>query len=350
MTGLAGKDARPNLHYDLVDPNTGVNYGCPPKGWRFERSTMARKVAEGRVVFPADPTGRPRHKLFLEELKTPFKNLSSIITSTSTAEGTREANRILGPGVFPFPKPTRLIASFVEQVTANDDLVLDFFAGSGTVGHAVLELNQRQQANRRCISIQLPQPLDKSVPSDAAAAALCDELRLPRSIAEITKERLRRAGRQVRDANPTLALDTGFRVYKLDESSFKLWDPAAESLAQALTGHVSAVRDDRTDEDLATELLLKLGFELNVPCDLLTVAGKAVRAVGSTLYLCFDPFQPGDVDAFVDAMGALHTERSQGHKGDCEMIFRDDRLQNDAVKTNLAKGLEHRGIGTVRSV
>lgn len=132
LTGLATRAARPNLHYDLIDPSTGGNYGCPPKGWRYEKPTMVTKIAEGRILWPPEENGRPRHKLFLNELRSPYKNMSSVITSTSTSDGTRELNSLMGDGIFPFPKPVDLIRIIAEQASESNDLVLDFFAGSGT--------------------------------------------------------------------------------------------------------------------------------------------------------------------------------------------------------------------------
>ncbi len=88
LTGLASKDLRPNLHYDLIDPVTGINYGCPERGWRYEPSTMNEKIAQGRILFPELPTGRPRHKLFLEETQSLYKNLSSVLLKNTTANST----------------------------------------------------------------------------------------------------------------------------------------------------------------------------------------------------------------------------------------------------------------------
>ena len=160
LTGLATKERRPNLHYDLVDPSTGVNYGCPPKGWRYEPSTMDKKIQEGRVLFPDDPEGRPRHKLFLDEMRSRYKNLSSIILKVSTSQGTREVNNILGGGAFSFPKPTKLVKILAEQVQQKAATYLDFFAGSGTLGHAVMNLNREDDGDRRYILVEMGEYFD----------------------------------------------------------------------------------------------------------------------------------------------------------------------------------------------
>jgi adenine-specific DNA-methyltransferase len=153
MTGLATKEQRPNLHYDLTNPESGSVYSCPPKGWRYEPKSMRKLLAEHRVLWPADPSGRPRLKKFLGELTTNFKGFSSLLDVPLTSDGTKELNSVdLGQG-FPFPKPTGMIQALIEQATQPGDLVLDFFAGSGTTAHAVMKLNAEDGGKRRFILV-----------------------------------------------------------------------------------------------------------------------------------------------------------------------------------------------------
>ncbi|SNR87982.1 site-specific DNA-methyltransferase [Hymenobacter mucosus] len=158
VTGLATKEQRPNLHYDLVNPTTGDIYPPPHKGWRFDKNTMAKRVSEGRILFPASPDGRPRQKVFSDEMASQYKSISSVITSTSTAEGTKIIGSILGQGVFDFPKPVALPEMLIGQVTDPHDpdcIILDSFAGSGTTAHAVLKLNQQDGGNRKFILTEM---------------------------------------------------------------------------------------------------------------------------------------------------------------------------------------------------
>jgi adenine-specific DNA-methyltransferase len=147
LVGLATKDRRLNLHYDLVNPETGIIYKCPEKGWRCSQETMAQKIEEGRIMWPKTPQGRPRHKKFLSDLQSEFAGFSSILECGNTNEGTEEVQAILGTAGFIFPKPRSLIQQLVAQVVCESgDIVLDSFAGSGTTAHAVLAMNAEVDA------------------------------------------------------------------------------------------------------------------------------------------------------------------------------------------------------------
>ena len=156
MAGLATAEARPNLHYDLINPQTGVNYGRPTQGWRYDRNTMARLIDEDRIIWPDSPNGRPRKKQFLADLEDEYTGYSSIIGENFyTRDGNKEQMEIWGEVVFDFPKNSGIIQELVEQATDNNSLVLDSFAGSGTTAHAVLNANKADGGNRRFILIEL---------------------------------------------------------------------------------------------------------------------------------------------------------------------------------------------------
>lgn len=156
MAGLATAEARPNLHYDLVNPNTGINYGRPSKGWRYDRNTMARLIAEDRILWPSTPSGRPRKKQFLSELTAEYTGYSSIIgDSFFTRDGTNEQIQLFGKLCFDFPKSSGIVQELIEQATDSNDIILDSFAGSGTTAHAVLNMNQKDGGNRKFILIEM---------------------------------------------------------------------------------------------------------------------------------------------------------------------------------------------------
>ena len=327
LTGLATRDARPNLHYDLIDPETGTNYGCPPKGWRFEPKTMATKVKEGRILFPSNPDGRPRHKLFLNEMKSLFKNISSVISGFSTANGTRELNSIMGGVAFTFPKPTALIKLFVEQLTKEHDVILDFFAGSGTTADGIMQQCAADGLSRKFVLVQLPEELDQGKSAQGTAAELCDNLGVPRNIAELTKERIRRAGTKILEGNchSDWNKDVGFRVLKIDTSNMEdvYYRPDEVKQADLLTA-VDNVKPDRTAEDLLFQVLLDWGVDLTLPIRRATVKGKTVFFVDdNALVACFDT---GITEDLVKELA--------GHEP-LRVVFRDNGIVSDAVKINV---------------
>jgi adenine-specific DNA-methyltransferase len=260
LTGLATIESRPNLHYTLVDPVTEIQFPPPEKGWRFERRTMEQKIAEGRILFPKVSSGRPRHKLFVNEMKSSFKNMSSVIVDFTTGDGTKETNQIVGSGVFDFPKPSLMIARIIEQTTEPGDIVMDFFAGSGTTGHAVLRLNAAGNGNRKFILTQLDVETNNNSTAKRAGFS---------TISEITREKLRKVSRLLKEVNaPADSLpDLGFRFLRLSRSNLRRWQPKTARDIHALdtldfTGAGALVPDYRT-RDVLTELMLLEGFPLD---------------------------------------------------------------------------------------
>ena len=350
LTGLAGPEARPNLHYDLIDPATGTNYGCPPKGWRYEPATMAQKISEARIIFPNGKEGRPRHKLFLNELRSLFKNLSSVLTGFSTADGTREVNQLMGSFPFLFPKPTQLVRLFAQQVTSESDIVLDFFAGSGTTGHAILAQNAADSGTRRYVAVQLPQILQKDDRDQAAAAAYLEKLGKPLTIAELTKERLRRAGKKLREENPLFEGDTGFRVFKLAPSNIRAWEPESADLEASLLKNAEHLVQGRSEQDVLYELLLKLGLDLCVPIQKKTIAGKTVHSIGggALIVALADGLTKEVIEPLSAGIIAWHKELAPAV--DTRVVFKDSGFADDIAKTNMAAILNQNGISDVRSL
>jgi adenine-specific DNA-methyltransferase len=351
MVGIATSDRRPNLHYNLVDPETGMNYGCPDMGWRYDRNTMGRLIAEKRILWPSSHEGRPRRKAFIAELDSDFTGFSTIVgAGVFTRDGTADIDGLFESRIFSFPKPVQLISSLVEQGAEDDDIVVDFFAGSGTTGHAVMSCNEADGNNRRYILVQLPEPLDPENRDQKTAADFCGQLGKPRTIAELTKERLRRAGAKVKADNPKFSGDTGFRVFKLDKSNIHAWNPDRDDLAQTLFDHEEHIVPDRTEADIVYELLLKLGLDLCVPMESRSIAGKTVGSIGGgVLMTCLaDKITRDGVEPL--AQGIVAWRKELAPAGDTTCIFRDSAFADDVAKTNLAVILEQYGIQNVRSL
>lgn len=208
-------------------------------------------------------------------------------------QATREMQQLFGDSLLEYPKPVSLIASLISVVGKNDDIIVDFFAGSGTTGHAVMKLNAEDGGNRRSILVQLPEPIDNGGPY--------------RTISEITRERLRRAGTQVReqaakDGRDVSGLDTGFQAYSLAESNFHRWQGDTVS-AQYKEGQLGLlanmeqqlrllkdnVRDDRSPRAILSELMLAAGFELTEPVERIAVAGQHAYSIADgALLICLE--------------------------------------------------------------
>jgi adenine-specific DNA-methyltransferase len=287
LLGKATKEQRPNLHYDVVHPVTGEIFPDPPQtGWICRPETFQIKMEEGRILWPKKPGGRPREKVFLRELQSGVLGFPSVLDGVFTSDGTSEMRDLFGEQIFSFPKPSLLIRDLILQGLDSNGIVFDFFAGSGTTAHAVLELNEQDGGNRKFILVQLPEPTGRGdYPT----------------IADITKVRVRRVINKLNeeddgnlDLNAAQRQDRGFRVFKLAESNFTPWNAEgphdAAALEQQLELHVDHIRAGRTAQDLLYEILLKSGFPLTTPVEPLLLAGKTVYSVaGGALFLCPEP-------------------------------------------------------------
>ena len=323
MLGLANSSQRPNLHYQLIDPDTGIAFDCPAdSGWRYSKDTMQKKLDEKRVVFPKLPTGRPREKKYLLELSSNFTGFSSILSTDIgfTLNGSREVRELFRDKYFDFPKPVSLLKSIIEQGSLSDCIVIDFFSGSATTAHAVMQLNAEDGGNRKFIMVQLPEACDPK--SEAYKAGY-------KTIAEIGKERIRRAGKKIKAENAAKAgidhLDIGFRVLKVDSSNMKDVYYTPDKLMQGdLEQFTDNIRDDSTPEDLLFQVLLDWGVDLTLPITQETIAGFTVLFVDdNALAACFD----ADIkETFVKELAARHPMR---------VVFRDAGFASDSVKINI---------------
>ena len=319
MVGLATKDARPNLHYDLINPQDGINYGCPEKGWRYDKNSMAKLIESKRILWPDTPHGRPRRKAFLSELSDDnLPGFSSIIENgvfTNTA--TKEIHALLDGHWFDFPKPSILIKDFLQQTTFSDSIILDFFSGSATTAHAVMQLNAEDGGNRKFIMVQLPELTDEN--SEAYKAGY-------KTICEIGKERIRRAGKKIKEDSPltTQDLDTGFRVLKLDSSNMEDIYYSPKDISQAdLFSMVDNVKSDRTAEDLLFQVMLELGATLDSKIVTEVVAGKTIYNVADGyLVACFDKDVTDEVVTTIAKMHPLYA------------VLRDTSMATDSTATN----------------
>ena len=319
LTGLASKEARPNLHYDLINPETGDNYGIPPMGWAYEQSRMKQKISENRILWPKSLDGRPRHKLFLEEMSI-FKTFPTVITDVNTGHGTREIKSLFETKVFDFPKPFKLLKVLIEQVDDPNALILDFFSGSCTTAHAIMKLNSEDNGKRKFIMIQLPEETDEK--SEANKAGY-------KTIPEIGKERIRRAGKKIKEENADKEgiedLDIGFRVLKIDSSNMKdVYYSPDEVNQNNLFDTVENIKADRSAEDLLFQVLIDWGVDLSLPIVREEIQGKTVYFVDEdTLAACFEDNLEED---FVKELADREVMR---------VVFKESGFADDETKINI---------------
>ncbi len=339
MVGILPQDQRPNCHYDLINPENNINYGKPKMGWRYDQNTMNNLIAENKIIWPEKEDGRPRRKLFLNELQQEYTGFSSIVAKDIyTRDGTKEIDELFGFKAFDFPKPTALIKELVVQGIEEDKdaIVLDFFAGSGTTANTVMQLNVDDNGSRRHISVQLPETTDEK--SEAFKSGY-------KNIADISKERIRRAAKKIQEENPDYKGDLGFKVFKLDSSNIKRWEADFDTLEADLLNAVDYIKQDRSSEDVLYELLLKYGLDLTVPIETRSIAGKTVYSIGlGALVVCLDKDINMDV---VNGIGALKEELQPEIM---RVVFKDDGFKDDVVKTNALQTLKRYGIEDIKSL
>lgn len=262
-------------------------------------------------------------------------------------------NNIGKEGEVQFPngkKPLELLQRIVSLVKDKDGVYLDFFAGSGTFGHAVNSRNVIDGGNRKYILTQLPEPLDAKIEEHKWAYEFCTQLGRPRNIAELTKERLRRAAKRIKAENPLFAGDLGFRVFKLASSNIQAWEPDRENLAQTLLDSVDHLKTDRTEADILYELLLKLGLDLCVPIEKRKIALKEVHAIGGGVLMACLATKITSEDVEPLAQGIIDWHKALAPAGDVTCVFRDSAFAADVAKTNIAAILQQHGLVNVRSL
>lgn len=339
-------EQRPNQFYDLVDPKTKKVYPANPnRVWALIPESMSKAIAEGRVVFPEDTNRRPLFKRYKKDLKSNVNPVSTWIRGTNekvedngtlelesglNAEGTRSIQELFDAVIFSYSKPVSLLASLVKHTTGNSDIVLDFFAGSGTTAQAVLELNHEDGGNRRFVCVQLPEPTPKG--STARKAKF-------KTIADIGKERIRRIiSRMKREREEKLpddaAEDLGFRVFKLDASNIKAWGAAdADVTPDAYIEQMQLAVDPLVPgwkiEDVVWEVALKEGYALASRVE------PVANAAGNNVFRVADADKEQSFLVCLDDAINAELPAALGLAADDLFICRDAAL-DDTLAANLA--------------
>jgi len=335
----ARREDRPTLWYKLVAPDGTEVWPVAPEGWEgrwvLSKETWEDRGRLGLTEWIKRENGWVPYYIEIAS-DTPTAPWSTLWTDLDqNRQASAELTAVMGTKVeFQTPKPTSLIRRVIEMSVGPGEIVMDFFAGSGTTGHAVFLENLDNQA-RRFILVQLPEPTGSK------------ELV---TIADFTKERLRRAGAKLKSENPLFSGGFGFRVFKLDSTNIRAWEPNRDQLAETLEASVEHLKTDRTEQDILFELLLKLGLDLTVPIEQKVIASKTVHSIGvGTLIVCLAPaITAEEVESL--ALGIVDWHKAQAPAGESTLVFRDSAFADDVAKTNLAAILQQHGLQNIRSL
>ena len=344
------RSERPNLWFALPVPDGTEVYPYKPDGtegcWRWSMETYKENEQKGIVEWVRTENGWQAYaKQYLDtDAAKPPETLWLHQEVGHNHAAAEELKKLLDGKVFDSPKPKELIIKMLKLATYPDssDIILDFFSGSATTAHAVMQLNAEDGGNRRYICVQLPELCDEK--SEAFKAGY-------KNICEIGKERIRRAGakilEEVKQKNNQLKLgeepkplpDAGFKVFKLDTSNMKIWDDTpiedgdVATLFDRIDGHIDGLKPDRSDEDLIYEILLKMGYPLTAGLATADVGGLTVYKVeGGTMLVCL---QEGITAEHIEQMAALSPQK---------VVLAGRGLADSSTKANAFYLLENRGI------
>lgn len=341
--------------YEIVTPSgRKVN---PPDGicWRFSKAKFNELVTDNRVWFGENGENVPRIKRFLSEVKDGITPLTIWYHKDvgHNQEATQECRKLFeGKQYFDTPKPSRLLERIVKIGSKDNDIILDFFAGSATTAHAVLELNYENKENRKFICVQLPQPTDEN--SEAHKAGF-------KTIADISKERIRKVIAKIKKeqeeknvkekeslfgGQESTKLNLGFKVFKLSPSNFNVWDSSlqkdAEAIQTALEIHTEHINHGATQEAILFELLLKSGFPLTTPIEQLTIEGEKVFSIADReLLICLE-------DELTHELLKAIAELKPSRVICLDKSFKGDNA--DALKTNAVQIMKSNGVINFRTV
>ena len=322
--------------YPITNPNTGAVYN-PPSGrcWITNKDTMQQWISDGRVFFGQTGQGAPQLKRYLNEVQ------GGVVPTTywgyddcgHNDEARKEIKALFDKPPFDSPKPTRLLKQIVQIGADKDSVILDFFSGSATTAHAVMQLNAEDGGHRKFIMVQLPEKCDEK--SEAYKAGY-------KTICEIGKERIRRAGAKIKEEAGLAAqnLDTGFRVLKCDTSNMKdVYYNPAEYEVNMFSRLEDNIKEDRTPEDLLFQVMLDLGVLLSSKIEETTIAGKKVFNVEDNyLIACFDS------DVSEETIKAIAKQKPY------YFVMRDSSMASDSVATNFDQIFATYSPDTVRKV
>lgn len=322
---------RKTLCFDIIAPD-GTVIKAPQNGWRWSEESIKEKIASGEIKFKDDYSGIIR-KIYLcdQPGRTPENLWEGNRFGTTRQAASMIKELFDGVQVFDTPKPIELIEAMIQLVTDEDSIILDFFSGSATTAHAVMDINSRDGGHRKFVLVQISEELGEK--TDAYKSGYYN-------ITEIGKERIRRAGKKIKEQVTDMKIDTGFRVLKLDSSNMKdIYYRPADTQQTLLDMFADNIKEDRTPEDLLFQVMLDLGVLLSSKIEETEIAGKKVFNVADGfLIACFDKDVTDETIKAVAKMKPYYA------------VFRDSSMVNDSVATNFDQIFANISPDTIRKV
>lgn len=344
LTKQTTASERPNSYFTIVNPKNGESYPANPnRTWAITEDTFNLYYNVDRIVFPDDydflKITKPVLRYWKEDdIKKAGDDFGKVAVSTKfpddigmSQDGTKDVTSIFDGKIFSFPKPVSLIKFYLDIINEKDCIVLDFFSGSATTAHAVLNRNIQDGGNRRFIMVQIPESTDEK--SEAFKAGY-------KNICEIGKERIRRAAKKIQKDNPTAKFDSGFRVLKLDSSNMlDVYYAPSEYRQEILFAKTENVKSGRTSEDLLFQVMLELGATLDSKIEQIEIEGKTIYNVATNyLVACFD----NEIDdSVVTAIAKMQPQYA---------VFRDSSMADDSTATNFEQIFKTYSPNTVTKV
>lgn len=324
--------------FTITDPNTGKQY---TNTWAFSKESLEKMIQENRILWKES---LPKQKEFMYEMTNENKAIKSSWGCFDAQSTTMFLKHLLPQVKFDNPKPINLMKHLINVCTNKNDIILDFFSGSATTAQAIMEINAEDGGNRKYIMVQLPEPTIAN--SEAFKAGF-------KNICNIGEERINKSGEKIKDElenfNKQLKIneeqkkvpDIGFKVFQLDSSNIKKWNPDTKDLEQTLLDQINNYVEGRTEEDVLYEIILKCGLDLTVPVEELNIHGKKVYSVGmGALIVCLDNDITLEVANEIAKLDTVFED-----KQNVTVVFKDNGFKDDSVKTNIKETIRGYGIG-----
>lgn len=332
----SAKSGGDGTYFEIKNPYTG-KVDLPPKGrfWAFNKESLEKYINNGRIVFKKEYKEKERgfiFKTYLNKLGSRYKPIDSLMFTDNiymNQNATKELNDM--DIFFNYSKPVNLMIDLIKYfMDDKNGIVLDFFSGSATTAQAVMSINAQDEGNRKFIMVQFPEIIDeKNIEYE--------------NICEIAKERIRRSGEKIVSETGKKDLDIGFKVFKLDTSNIKEWDPNYDELSITLEDMIDNLKKERSKEDLLYEILIKMGLKLTAPIDEINVENKKIFNIGmGALLICLED------EITEDLIKEIPKYKSDFM--DMKVVFKETGFKKDSDKINAIQNLKQFGITDVRSV